>query len=98
YQIKYSLAEVDVAEISTASDAVTRTFGDLGAINFGIAVSATDGRLAVASTEARNAQRLEPRLRGHMVDTRLGFVTAAGIETVRDLDPHIDYGVFPGTP
>ena len=71
YRIEYSMREVDVAEISTSSNTVTRSFGDLGAVNFGLAVGPAD-LVAVTATEARNALRLEPRLRGHMVDTRVG--------------------------
>lgn len=97
YRIKYSLREVDVAEISTATRTVTRGFGDLGTVNFGLAVSPLDGTIAGTATEALNVLRLEPRLRGHMVDTQIGFVSLAGAETVRNLNPHVNYAVPTGT-
>ncbi len=94
--LPYSILDTDVAEISTVSKTVTRTFGDLGAVNFGLAVSPTDGRIAVSSTEARNLQRFEPRLRGHIVDTQIGLISAAGTTTIRNLNPHVNYSVTPG--
>ncbi len=95
-QMPFSMHEVDVAEISTASASVTRTFGDLGTVNFAVAVSPLDGRIAVAATEALNLLRFQNRLRGRTVDTRLGLVTAAGSKSLINLNPHINYAVTPG--
>jgi YVTN family beta-propeller protein len=92
-KVPYNVPDVDVAEITTATNTVTRTFGDLGSVNFGLAVNPIDGRIAVSSTEALNLKRFEPRLRGHIVDTQLGLVTASGVVTVRNLNPHADYNV-----
>jgi len=92
-KVPYSVPDVDVAEINTTTHTVTRTFGDLGSVNFGLAVNPIDGRIAVSSTEALNLRRFEPRLRGHIVDTQLGLVTAAGAVMVRNLNPHADYNV-----
>ncbi len=92
-KVPYDITDVDVAEIATATNSVSRTFGDLGAVNFGLAVNPIDGRVAVSSTEALNLKRFEPRLRGHIVDTQLGLVTAVGTVTVRNLNPHADYNV-----
>jgi YVTN family beta-propeller protein len=91
YRIKYTMSDVDVAEIPAGGASPSRTFDGLGAVNFAIAVSPTDGRVAVASTEARNLLRFEPRLKGHLVDTRVGFITAAGARTIADLNPHVNY-------
>ena len=93
---KYSLFDTDVAEIATASNSVSRSFGDLGTVNLGLAVSPVDSTLALTGTEARNLTRFEPNLRGHMVDTRLALVTQAGTASLANLDPHIDYSVTPG--
>jgi len=93
-KIKYSVPELDVAEISTASHAVVATYGGMGTVNFALA-AAPDGRLALGSTEARNLVRFEPNQRGHMVDTRLSIVSGGAV-TVNPLDPHIDYSVSPG--
>jgi len=95
-QMPFSLSEIDVAEISTASRAVTRTFGDLGTLNFGLAVSPADGRIAVTSTEARNLLRFTPRLRGHAVDTQLGLIAFDGTRTIRNLNPHVNYAIPTG--
>ena len=93
-KIKYSVPELDVAEISTASRTVVASYGGMGTVNFALA-TAPDGRLALASTEARNLVRFEPNQRGHVVDTRLSIVSA-GTVTVNPLDPHVDYSVTPG--
>jgi YVTN family beta-propeller protein len=97
-KIKYSLLDTDVATINTATDAVTGTFGDLGTVNFGLAVAPATGTVAVTATEARNLVRFEPNLRGHAVDTRAAFITAGGTVSLGDLNPHVDYSVTPGPP
>jgi YVTN family beta-propeller protein len=96
HRVKYTQSDVDVAEISAASASVTRTFDGLGAVIYAIAVGPTDGRVAAASTEARNLLRFEPRIKGHIVDTQMGFVTAAGAKSVANLNPHVNYA-GPGT-
>jgi len=95
-RMPFAVSDVDVAEIRTATSEVTRTFGNLGTVNFALAVSPTDGRLALTATEARNLLRFEPRLRGHTVDTRLALLTPEGVPGIRELNPHIDYSVSPG--
>jgi YVTN family beta-propeller protein len=95
-KIKYQVLDTDVAVIGTATDAVTGTFGDLGAVNFGLAVAPATGMVAVTATEARNLVRFEPNQRGHMVDTRAAFITAGGAVTSANLNPHINYAVTPG--
>ena len=95
-KIKYTLHEVDVAQIDANSRTVTRTVGDLAAVNLALAVS-SDGTIASAGLDARNAVRFEPNLRGHIVDTRLSFVPAlAGTPTHVNLNPHVNYAVSPG--
>ena len=93
-KVKYSLAEVDVAEISTTSHSVVAQYADVGTLNLGIAVG-SDGRVAVTGTEARNLVRFEPKLRGHTVDTRVSILSG-GTATNHVLNPHINYGVTPG--
>jgi len=93
-KIKYSVPELDVAEISTASRTVVASYGGMGTVNFALA-AAPDGRLALGATEARNLVRFEPNQRGHMVDTRLSIVSGGAV-TNNPLDPHIDYSVTPG--
>ncbi|MEO5618751.1 MAG: FlgD immunoglobulin-like domain containing protein, partial [Candidatus Eisenbacteria bacterium] len=93
-KIKYSLAEVDVAEIATSTRTVVASHRDMGTVNLGLAASA-DGRLALTNTEARNLVRFEPNQRGHTVDTRLSIVSG-GVVTNHNLNPHINYSVTPG--
>ncbi len=95
-RVRYSVLDNDVTEISTATNTVSRTFGDLGSVNFALAVEPASGTLAVTATEARNFTRFEPNVRGHLVDTRAAFVTGGGSVTVRNLNPHVNYGVITG--
>jgi YVTN family beta-propeller protein len=95
-KIKYSQYDTDIAVISTGTDAVTQTISDLGTVNYGISVSPTTGTVALTATEARNLVRFEPNLRGHMVDTRVAYVTPGGAVTLANLNPHINYSVTPG--
>jgi len=94
---KYSISDVDVAEINTTSNVVSRNFTGIGTNNFGIAVSPTDGRVAVSTTDSRNINRFEPRVSGYVVETQAGYVTAAGVVSIKKLDLHINYTVTPGT-
>ena len=93
---RYSLFDTDVAEISTASNSVTRSFGDLSTVNLALAVSPADSTIALTGTEARNLTRFEPNLRGHLVDTRLSLVSQAGSADRVNLNPQINYSVTPG--
>jgi YVTN family beta-propeller protein len=93
---RYSVFDTDIAEISTASNGVTRSFGDLNTVNLALAVSPADSTVALTGTEARNLTRFEPNLRGHLVDTRLALVAQAGTAALINLNPAIDYSVTPG--
>jgi len=95
-KIKYSQPDVDVAEINTTTNNVSRNFAGLGSINYNIAVEPGTNRVAVISTEARNPLRFEPKLSGYLVDTRISYVTPSGTVITRLLNPHINYGVTPG--
>ena len=97
-KIKYSLPDADVAEINTTSNLVSRTFFGIGSIIYNLAVSPFDGRLAVASTEARNLLRYEPKVRGYMVDTRVTYVNQTGVAAPRLLSPQINFDVLPAPP
>src|SRR5262245_59285534 len=95
-KIFYTSFDTDVAQISTANNQVTASFGDIGAVNLGLAVNAADGRVAVTATEARNFTRFEPNLKGHMVDTRAALITSGGAVSTFNLNPTIDYSTTPG--
>jgi len=93
---KYAIHDADLTEIDTGTRTISRTFSGLGTVNLGIATAA-GGRIAVTGTEARNLKRFEPNLRGHNVDTRIAFVSAAGDTDVKELNPDIDYALPTGT-
>jgi DNA-binding beta-propeller fold protein YncE len=96
-QIPYTLPDNDVAQINTATLAVTRYFPAVGTTNTAIAVHPTSGDLWVTNIEARNLVRFEPNLRGHAVDSRVTKITtgASPVVTPIDLNPGVNYNVLP---
>jgi YVTN family beta-propeller protein len=86
FRAGYSLYDVDVAQINTATQAVADTFSDIGSTNLGLAVSPS-GKVAVTALAARNLKRFEPNLRGHIVDTRAAVITPGGSVTPIELNP-----------
>jgi DNA-binding beta-propeller fold protein YncE len=96
-KIKYTIKDVDVAEITTASNAVSRTFGSIGSTSYNVAVSPTNAQIAVAAVNARNMQRFEERVQGYIVETYAAFISQAGAVVPRVLNPQIDYFTVPGT-
>jgi YVTN family beta-propeller protein len=97
HRAAYKPFEQDVVVINSATHTVTTAYRDLGSHNMALAVNPADGRLAVASTLARNEQRFEPRLNGYLVETNMYFVNTAGVKTLRVLNPQINYFSLPGT-
>ncbi|NOT35437.1 MAG: hypothetical protein HOP12_14930 [Candidatus Eisenbacteria bacterium] len=95
-KIKYTALDTDLAEISTASNSVTRVLGELGSSVLGLAVNPLTDAVAATSLDARNLTRFENNLRGHTVDTRVAYVAPAGAAVVANLNPHINYSVTPG--
>jgi YVTN family beta-propeller protein len=89
--VPYTMNEVDVAEINTTSNTVSRNFGKIGSTIFAVAANPVDGKLAVAGTEARNQFRYEPKIRGYLVEARLTYVSTGGTVTNRILNPHVTY-------
>jgi YVTN family beta-propeller protein len=97
--IGYTLPDNDVAEIDTATLAVSRYFPRVGTVNLGLAVRPTTGDLYVANTAALNLVRFEPALRGHFVDNRVSRVSlASGAVTAWDLNPGLNYALLPNLP
>ena len=73
---KPNMPDNDVAEINVSTHAVARYFKGVGTINFAAAVRpGASGELWIANTEARNAIRFEPVLKGHSVDNRITMIT-----------------------
>jgi DNA-binding beta-propeller fold protein YncE len=94
-----NIPDNDVAEIDTATLGVMRYFKGVGTVNFALAVRPGSTEVWVANTEARNLVRFEPAQKGHSVDNRMTRVDTAGAGTVTafDLNPGIDYNLFPNT-
>jgi sugar lactone lactonase YvrE len=95
---KPNMPDNDVAEINVSTHAVARYFKGVGTINFAAAVRpGASGELWIANTEARNAIRFEPVLKGHSVDNRITMITTGTTPVVTpfDLNPGINYALFP---
>jgi hypothetical protein len=60
-----------------------------------MAVRPGTGEVFVTNTEARNHVRFEPRVRGHLAESRISIVSGGEVEAVH-LNPHVDYGVTTG--
>ena len=95
--IPYDVVDRDVFTIDAATAQVVSTTSRVGTTLFDVAAHPSTGDLWVANTDARNAVRFEPNLRGHLVQTRVSVVDSSGEQTSIDLNPHIDYSISPGT-
>ena len=96
--VKYQVREADVIEINTASNTVARTFGGFNSTVMALTVNPADSRVFYAGTEARNVLRFEPRITGYTVETNMVFVNqSTGVQTLRKMNPHINFDVSPGT-
>ena len=93
-----NMPDNDVAEITVSTRTVARYFKGVGTVHFAIAARPGTDELWVANTEARNLVRFEPVLKGHSVDnrvTRIATTPAVGAITHFDLNPTINYALFP---
>ena len=89
--VTWDLHDHDVAVIDAGSLSVSYVTGLMN-LNMAIAVHPA-GDVTVVGTEATNATRFEPNIRGTFVRPTLATVPAAdpAASTVRDLNPHLDY-------
>ena len=100
--IDYNLPDYDVFVInaSVATPSVIRRLSHVGTTLFDVAVQPGTGDLWIPNTEARNTVRFEPKLRGHLVETRITVVdpVTGVVPPAIDLNTHINYNVTPGPP
>jgi DNA-binding beta-propeller fold protein YncE len=89
--------DVFVIDADAAVPAVVQNIARVGTTILKLAVRPLDGKLYVANTQARNAVRFEPVLRGHLAENRITVVDGATL-TSAHLNSHVDYGVVPGPP
>jgi YVTN family beta-propeller protein len=99
--VPYSLPDYDLFLIDAAADPpfVTRRVSGIGTTLFDVAFHPKTGEVWVPNTDARNLIRFEPKLKGHLLETRVSIVDPAGggVSHV-ELNGHIDYSVTPGPP
>ena len=95
-RISWTVADHDVAEVDTATTTLVRWISGVGTNLFDLAVRPGSGEVWVANTEARNAVRFLPNLRGHAVTNRLSRISLPSENvSVFDLNPGVDYSFLP---
>jgi YVTN family beta-propeller protein len=100
-KITYTLPDQDlfIINASAATPSVIGQVSRIGTILYDVVRRPGTSELWVANTDARNLVRFEPNLRGHLVETRISKVNpGTGTVTHVDLNPHINFGVTPGSP
>jgi YVTN family beta-propeller protein len=97
--VPYALADKDVFVIDAGARTITREITGVGTLLFNLAPNPVSGKLFVTNTEAMNATRFEPNLRGSFVRNRVSIVDpATGAVTPVHLNGHINYATSPGPP
>ncbi|MFP6610689.1 MAG: beta-propeller fold lactonase family protein [Pirellulales bacterium] len=96
-RLQVDLADDDVFEIDAAELKVRQSYKGAGTILFNLAQKPGTEELWVANTNARNRVRFEPRLKGHIIDSRVTRITAGANPdvSVSDLNPDLDYQKLP---
>ena len=92
-RVRLSLPDWDLFTLDATREPPVQiaSVSGLGTILFNLAVSPSDGRVAVSNLESRNHVLLEPALRGHVVENRVTFVDPnQGAVRGVHLNPHID--------
>lgn len=97
--VPIALPDKDVFAIDASADPPREidAYRGVGTVIYAMATNPLSGHLYVAATEARNDLRLEPNLRGHLHESWLTVVDAAGVHP-RRLNKHIDYAQIPSSP
>lgn len=100
--LPFTLPDDDVFAIDAGADPprVVNRIQGVGTTLFNMAVRPGTGELWVTNTEAHNAVRFEPNLRGQAADSRVttvfGPLDAAASSLAVQLNPHIDRSRSPG--
>lgn len=97
-KIPYTVPLVEIVYVSTSTNTVLGSRGDIASILMGAATSPVTGAAAVTGTYAEIEIRNEPNLRGHFTEQRLAIVPSRlTARTEIQLNPQINYTVTPGT-
>ncbi len=67
---------------------ILNILGGVGTTLTGLAVNPVTGDCAVSNMEARNTVRLEPQIKGHLVDHQIVFVTNTPVPAILPRDLH----------
>ncbi len=97
--VPFGLPDYDVFAIDADAPVpgVIQNVAQVGTTIFKLVVRPLDGKLYIANTEARNAVRFEPELKGHIAENRISAFDGVTL-TPTHLNSHVDYNVAPGPP
>jgi DNA-binding beta-propeller fold protein YncE len=100
--VQFDLPDQDVFAIDAAALTTQAGFLHVGTTLFNMVVNPKSGNLYVSNTESRNDLRFEgpgtfagTSLEGHLAESQITVITAAGTVAPRHLNKHIDYSVRP---
>lgn len=97
--IPFNLPDTDVFALDAAapSPRVVADWAGVGTSLFNLAVQPASGEVWVSNSDARNATRFEPQLRGHAWSHRITRLQPGReAPVIVDLNPHIDHRRSPG--
>jgi YVTN family beta-propeller protein len=97
-KVPYTVPRVELVRFDAADPPAFQALGDLATSMFATDVNPVSGACAAAGTEAMTELRFEPNVRGHVTETRVALVPAAGPATLVGLNPHVNYAVPTGPP
>jgi DNA-binding beta-propeller fold protein YncE len=99
WAVRLTLPDEDVFTIDATTDPPSllgaETASGVGTTIFNMAVRPGTDEVFVTNTEARNAVRFQPKVRGHFAESRISIVAGSAVHAVH-LNPHIDYDVATG--
>jgi len=97
--VRLTLPDEDVFAIDATVDPPAligaETASGVGTTIFNLAVRPGTGQVFVTNTAARNHERFEPVVRGHLAESRVSIVAGGEVDAVH-LNPHVDFGVPTG--
>ncbi len=96
-KIKYDVPMNELVYVSTATNTVLSSRGDIATTMMGLAIDPVSGSAAVTGTFADVGTRMLPTLRGRITEQRMAIVPSRVAPQTRiGLNPHINYNVVPG--
>jgi YVTN family beta-propeller protein len=98
-RVRFNLPDKDVFTIDATQDppVAIASVSHAGTILFNLAVSPATGKVYASNLESQNHLRFEPKVQGHIAESRVTIIDGASLRPVH-LNPHIDYSTPSGPP